>query len=122
MVSIENPLHKSESSDDQISVALLQSQMQKLISDMSTQKRLVKKLEEQVEALKLSNNSLQGHIEMLLEQKAEQLGTRDSEPQTDTGSDSAKATLPIGWKAFESEDGRVYYQGPDGTTTWDLYS
>ena len=29
------------------------------------------------------------------------------------------SSLPEGWKALKTEDGRTYYEKPDRTTTWD---
>ena len=30
------------------------------------------------------------------------------------------SSLPEGWKALKTEDGKTYYEKPDHSTTWDL--
>ena len=30
------------------------------------------------------------------------------------------SSLPEGWKALKTEDGKIYYEKPDHSTTWDL--
>ena len=36
----------------------------------------------------------------------------------EAAAESQKTELPRGWKEWHTTDGRIYYQKPDGTTTW----
>ena len=78
-------------------------------------------LEGHVEKLERNNTMLQGHIDRL-EDRFEQLESKhSSESVHDSCSTHSglEVSSKSGWKTFQLEDGRVYYQRPDGSTTWE---
>ena len=51
------------------------------------------------------------HLMAIVESTTVYSGARAVEDDT--------SSLPEGWKALKTEDGRTYYEKPDRTTTWD---
>ena len=129
LVSVENPIYSKKSvknnfvdaSSDTDLVALFKREIESLRREMEKLEASNTVLQGHVEKLERNNTMLQGHIDRL-EDRFEQLESKhSSESVHDSCSTHSglEVSSKSGWKTFQLEDGRVYYQRPDGSTTWE---
>ena len=122
LVPMENPLvFKAEELKD-VADGDVKALMKRILVNYERMRRDNDRMRKDNEMLRKQVVSLDASVVRLasiVEGTCEVSLKKDSEFEPQAQRKAGEVHLPVGWQALETEDGSVYYCGPDGRTTWE---